>query len=79
MSSLSASFEIALNILARIPFFFEPNFDALVQPLPSVVKKARSESSEVEAECKSVVYGDFLLAKVGNNFVVEGQNRYSET
>ena len=61
-----------------VPFFFEPNFDALVKPIPSALGKKAQETGEQGGEpaCKSVVYGEFLLAKVGNNFATEGSGRY---
>ncbi|PFH53898.1 hypothetical protein AMATHDRAFT_72926 [Amanita thiersii Skay4041] len=48
----------------RIPFFFEPNFDAVVKPLSAALRRQGHSVPHREG----VVYGDFLLAKVGNNF-----------
>ena len=45
-----------------IPFFFEPNYDALIAPLPSCV------SDQNPAKYGSVKYGDHLLSKVSRNF-----------
>lgn len=61
-----------------VPFFFEPNFDALVKPIPGALRKKAQETGELEGEPahESVVYGEFLLAKVGNNFSTEGSGRY---
>lgn len=52
-----------------IPFFFEPNFDALVKPL--MINTGNSETTQ-----KAVVYGDFLMKKVGNNFGISGKTKY---
>ncbi|TFK27981.1 Clavaminate synthase-like protein [Coprinopsis marcescibilis] len=67
------------NYRVSIPFFFEPNFDALVEPLPAALRlKAKETGLEVKQPDKqSIVYGNFLMAKVGNNFAVDGQNRYA--
>ena len=63
----------------RVPFFFEPNFDAVVKPIPGALQKKAEETKEKVGEPvrSSVVYGDFLLGKVGNNFAVEGKDRYA--
>lgn len=46
-----------------VPFFFEPNFDALVRPLEScVVRSGRPRMSE------GSTYGEHLLTKVFSNF-----------
>ncbi|EIW59491.1 Clavaminate synthase-like protein [Trametes versicolor FP-101664 SS1] len=68
----------------RIPFFFEPNFDALISPLPAALR-LREEDRAVRGvhggaprkTYQPVVYGDFLLRKVGSNFVT-GKGRYDE-
>ncbi|KAL1748418.1 hypothetical protein HDZ31DRAFT_29767 [Schizophyllum fasciatum] len=73
----------------RIPFFFEPNFDAHVRPLDAALRIQRASSflpsnekdhrltnsqsgqdhgGGTGTDKKPVVYGDFLLAKVTNNF-----------
>ncbi|KAJ7784577.1 hypothetical protein B0H16DRAFT_1402573 [Mycena metata] len=54
------------NYRISVPFFFEPNFSAHVQPLAAA--KRIQEAAGSVAEKKSIVYGDFLMAKVGNNF-----------
>ncbi|XP_006855229.2 probable 2-oxoglutarate-dependent dioxygenase At3g49630 isoform X2 [Amborella trichopoda] len=46
-----------------IPFFFEPNFDAVVEPLDSC-----KEMTGGTAKFEPVVYGDHLAGKVLNNF-----------
>ncbi|TFK74880.1 Clavaminate synthase-like protein [Pluteus cervinus] len=54
----------------RVPFFFEPNFNAHVKPLPAAL---RLQDGSAKQQLKSsVVYGEFLVNKVGGNF-----DRYS--
>ncbi|KAH7885384.1 hypothetical protein F5I97DRAFT_1937605 [Phlebopus sp. FC_14] len=61
----------------RIPFFFEPNFTANVKPLSAAMRM----KAETDATCRDnkiyqpVIYGDFLLNKVGNNFAVEDKDK----
>jgi hypothetical protein len=68
-----------LNNLFRIPFFFEPNFDAVVKPL-AVVSRLKGEKSGKNADARTqrspVVYGDFLVSKVGNNFDSTSKSKY---
>ncbi|KAK7056814.1 hypothetical protein VNI00_002531 [Paramarasmius palmivorus] len=57
------------NYRVSVPFFYEPNFDAVVKPLDAALriqdfKKAPSS----EEQYKPIKYGDFLLGKVTNNF-----------
>ena len=57
-----------------IPFFYEPNFDALVQPLPlppDVVSIATGVTPLSVRQGEPVMYGHHLLQKVSNNFVFE--------
>ncbi|KAG5652963.1 hypothetical protein H0H81_002861 [Sphagnurus paluster] len=62
------------DCIFRIPFFFEPNFDAEVKPLTAAL---RLQEPEDRKECRnSVVYGEFLMAKVGNNFA-GGKGKYN--
>ncbi|KAI0712195.1 Clavaminate synthase-like protein [Earliella scabrosa] len=68
------------NYRVSVPFFFEPNFDALVEPLPAALRiqeeDRRVRNIERPAKTyKSVVYGEFLLNKVGSNFDT-GKGRY---
>ena len=51
-----------------IPFFYEPNFDAVVEPLHDspFVKPRIGKSSGTDQS--PVVYGAHLLSKVGGNF-----------
>ncbi|EGN98401.1 hypothetical protein SERLA73DRAFT_56529 [Serpula lacrymans var. lacrymans S7.3] len=63
----------------RIPFFFEPNFNANVEPLAAALRIQQREanqptgaSSSNDKTYRSVIYGEFLMNKVGNNFSVEG-------
>ncbi|TFK91135.1 Clavaminate synthase-like protein [Polyporus arcularius HHB13444] len=64
----------------RIPFFFEPNFHAHIEPLPAALR-LQEEDRRVRGIDKPVkmytplVYGDFLLKKVGSNFDT-GKGRY---
>jgi len=61
------------NYRISIPFFFEPNFDAFVRPLPAVdrlrnkadVNKLAKEEARRRSE---VIYGNFLMKKVAGNF-----------
>ncbi|KAF9534471.1 Clavaminate synthase-like protein [Crepidotus variabilis] len=56
------------NYRVSIPFFFEPNFDALVKPLPAVKRRVEAEESLSKRVRRPVKYGEFLMSKVGNNF-----------
>jgi len=75
------------NFRVSIPFFFEPNFDALVRPLPAALRILDAEASDAKCTESSasaegrrmhtpVIYGDFLLSKVSNNFATGGRGRY---
>lgn len=55
-----------------LPFFFEPNFNAQVKPLTGALRKQKEEGWLPGKEYGEVKYGDFLLGKVGGNFVKEG-------
>ncbi len=48
-----------------VPFFFEPNYDSIIQPIPTLVKR-----SGLSPSFDPVMYGDHLLAKTSNNFVL---------
>ena len=71
--------------LFRVPFFFEPNFDALVSPLEAAkrlqVDTANGDLVHEKEEFISskiyepVVYGEFLKKKVVNNFAT-GKGKY---
>ncbi|KAJ6584970.1 hypothetical protein B0H19DRAFT_1107527 [Mycena capillaripes] len=63
------------NYRVSVPFFFEPNFNAHVQPL-AAAKRIQLEGDSVP-EKRSVVYGEFLMAKVGNNFA-GGKGKYDD-
>jgi isopenicillin N synthase-like dioxygenase len=54
-----------------VPFFFEPNWDARVRLLAGAKRRAEEEGREVKGDVKEegTVYGEFLLNKVGGNFV----------
>ncbi|RPD62391.1 Clavaminate synthase-like protein [Lentinus tigrinus ALCF2SS1-7] len=68
------------NYRVSIPFFFEPNFDAHVEPLPAALRMQEEDRkirgiTEPAKMYQPVVYGDFLLKKVGSNFDT-GKGRY---
>ncbi|KAJ3513036.1 hypothetical protein NLJ89_g3174 [Agrocybe chaxingu] len=66
---------ISADPVPGIPFFFEPNFDALVKPLAAVLR-AEKQSSDTKHIKKPVVYGEFLVGKVGNNFSEDAKGKY---
>ncbi|KAF8133667.1 hypothetical protein EV363DRAFT_1430224 [Boletus edulis] len=55
----------------RIPFFFEPNFTARVAPLPVAVRALAEKGDTPNEVYKPIVYGEFLMKKVGSNFSVD--------
>lgn len=67
----------------RIPFFFEPNFDAFIKPLDAAVcmqavgsnSLRPGEGTTVKPNYEPVRYGEFLKKKVGSNFDT-GKGRY---
>ncbi|THU94910.1 Clavaminate synthase-like protein [Dendrothele bispora CBS 962.96] len=68
------------NYRVSIPFFFEPNFDAKIAPLPAALRIIKAEKDEAMDTkptqlYKPVVYGDFLSSKVGSNFA-NGNGKY---
>jgi isopenicillin N synthase-like dioxygenase len=46
-----------------VPFFFEPNFDAVVKPLASCVERSGEPPMH-----EGNTYGEHLMAKVFSNF-----------
>ncbi|KAH7909025.1 Clavaminate synthase-like protein [Hygrophoropsis aurantiaca] len=67
------------NYRVSIPFFFEPNFAANVAPLSAALRIQGKDSVEGLTDGKAyspVVYGDFLLSKVSENFATEGKGKY---
>jgi isopenicillin N synthase-like dioxygenase len=56
-------------IVVRIPFFFEPNFNAFVKPLACALRLQTVGGSDEKAKYNPTVYGQFLLSKVGGNFI----------
>ncbi|KAK3046326.1 hypothetical protein LTS18_013393, partial [Coniosporium uncinatum] len=46
-----------------VPFFFEPDFDAVVRPLEKCVKETGGK-----VKYEEVVYGEHLIAKIKGNF-----------
>ncbi|KAJ3526073.1 hypothetical protein NM688_g8305 [Phlebia brevispora] len=80
------------NYRVSIPFFFEPNFDAVVQPLPAALRLQDGDSKVfddyglwhhdeehklAEKRYHPIVYGEFLKKKVGGNFAGSGGGKYS--
>lgn len=63
----------------RIPFFFEPNFTANVTPLPAAerILKQKEKQTPPVKKYDPVVYGNFLLGKVSNNFA-GGKGKYDD-
>ena len=67
----------------RAPFFFEPNFDALIKPLDAALRMQAedsnflkpSERKAVKSSYEPIRYGEFLKRKVGNNFSI-GKGKY---
>jgi len=59
----SATYRVSL------PFFYEPAFDAVVAPLDAARRKQEEEGCTVGKRYDEVVYGEFLVRKVGGNFV----------
>lgn len=53
-----------------VPFFFEPNFDAVISPLSSLSRLTNPvDRKKIEKKKRdNVKYGDFLLKKVSGNF-----------
>lgn len=68
---------------SRIPFFFEPNFDAFIKPLDAVLRIQAEDidfshpgkGSTAKPNHEPVRYGEFLKNKVGNNFDT-GKGKY---
>lgn len=63
-------------IIHSVPFVFEPNFDAIVKPLDAVLRLRNKNDPEYKSQKAPVVYGNFLVGKVGNNFAVDSKGRY---
>ncbi|KAG8772164.1 hypothetical protein FRC12_003221 [Ceratobasidium sp. 428] len=60
------------NYRVSVPFFFEPNFDAVIKPLPAALRLAETPKGKL---AEPMVYGEFLYKKVASNFNV-GKGRY---
>lgn len=61
-----------------MPFFFEPAFRAEVKPLEAAKRKIEQEGWVVGKNGKDyaqVRYGDFLLGKVGGNFIKPAESK----
>lgn len=54
------------NYRISVPFFFEPDFEAVITPIEKCVKESGKEASY-----QPIMYGDHLLSKVTNNFDVK--------
>jgi len=68
------------NYRISIPFFFEPNFRANITTLAAARRLQGAQSSGDSSNSKTyppVVYGEFLLKKVGSNFA-EGKGKYDD-
>ncbi|KAG8904608.1 Carnitine O-acetyltransferase mitochondrial [Tulasnella sp. 403] len=67
------------NYRVSLPFFFEPNLNAVIKPLPAAVR-LQAEAREVvdESKYQAVDYGEFLRRKVGSNFSDETPGLGSE-
>jgi isopenicillin N synthase-like dioxygenase len=64
------------NYRVSIPFFFEPNFDANVTPLAAARRlQEKPNSHDNDKSYSPVVYGEFLMKKVGSNFA-DGKGKY---
>jgi len=63
------------NFRVSVPFFFEPNFDAVVEPLPAMLRLEEMSEESKTNQYQPVVYGEFLYKKVASNFVL-GKGRY---
>jgi len=68
------------NYRVSIPFFYEPNFTALVKPLRAALSLQKHDYAHNAWDGSGkiyhpIVYGDFLLKKVGNNFDT-GKGKY---
>ncbi|KAJ3371459.1 hypothetical protein HDU91_005290 [Kappamyces sp. JEL0680] len=57
------------NYRISVPFFFEPNFESVIAPLPDCVALSAGRKPLYDP----VMYGDHLLSKVLNNFDVGEQ------
>ncbi|KAI0034630.1 Clavaminate synthase-like protein [Vararia minispora EC-137] len=70
------------NYRVSIPFFFEPNFDAMITPLSAALRlqngvRKPGDDSEPTKKYTPTRYGDFLMKKVGGNFAT-GKGRYAD-
>jgi isopenicillin N synthase-like dioxygenase len=51
-----------------VPFFYEPNFDAKIAPIPKCLDETGGHAKHAP-----VIYGEHLLSKVSNNFDINKQ------
>jgi len=71
------------NYRVSVPFFYEPNFTAVVKPLQAALRLQQDNGRrhfdskfKDEGEKKTydpIIYGEFLLSKVNNNFETKGR------
>ncbi|KAI5082152.1 hypothetical protein GOP47_0001895 [Adiantum capillus-veneris] len=50
-----------------VPFFLEPNFDAVIEPFEFCMDKTQA-STNISRSTKPVIYGEHLVSKVSTNF-----------
>jgi len=76
LRSTSHWIDLCVLIVHSVPFFFEPNFDAIVKPLDAVLRMRNKNDPEYKSQKVPVVYGDFLVGKVRNNFAADSKKKY---
>lgn len=66
------------NFIRRIPFFFEPNFDAKVEVLDAARRlQAGQKDNGNRKDYEPVIYREYRMKKVGGNFkLAEGNSKY---
>lgn len=79
----SSSFSYRLQLFSSIPFFFEPNFDAVVAPLAAAHRiqdelpgEHHLNKRQLKKTYVPTQYGEFLLRKIGGNFANGGKGKY---
>ncbi|KAJ1555169.1 hypothetical protein HK096_007884 [Nowakowskiella sp. JEL0078] len=67
------------NYRVSLPFFFEPNFDAIIEPLEvCIAKESENDSNLQKKKYRPVVFGDHIVGKVASNFDVKESHEGSE-
>lgn len=52
-----------------VPFFFEPNLDAIVRPMPAAVRLQEKVGVKVDDRAyPPISYEQYIRAKVGSNY-----------